>query len=439
MTTLQIQTPRAFVPLLAPSRYKGAHGGRGSGKSHFFGEMAVERCITQPGSRIVCVREVQKSLKESVKLLIEDKIRSLGVESLFRVLNDRIEATHNGLIVFAGMQDHTAESIKSLEGFDVAYVEEAQTLTSRSLEMLRPTIRKPGSELWFSWNPRHESDPVDALLRGPSAPPDARVVQVNYVDNPFFPAELESERAFDELHRPDRYAHVWLGEYEPRAAGALWDRITIHRNRRAEAPPMQRVLVAIDPPITNQPGSDECGIVVTGLGEDQRGYVLDDLSATGSPQEWGERAVAAYDLHEADAIVAEVNQGGDMVAHVIRTIRPSIRVIEVRATGSRRARTTGSAHGRVTGGKHVRAEPISSLYALDRISHVGAYPELEAQMCLMTAAGYEGDGSPDRLDAAVWGFTELFPRLTRRGQPAPGARPTRGALYNPHRAWSGRA
>ena len=423
MTTLRIQTPRAFAPLLKACRYKGAHGGRGSGKSHFFAELAVERCITQPGTRIVCVREVQKSLKESVKLLIEDKVRAIGVESLFRVLHDRIEAHRGGLIVFAGMQDHTAESIKSLEGFDIAYVEEAQTLTSRSLEMLRPTIRAPGSELWFSWNPRHESDPVDALLRGPTPPSDATVVRVNYDSNPFFPSELEAERAFDEAHRPDRYAHVWRGEYEPRAIGAIWDRMMIHRNRRSEAPPMGRVLVSVDPPVTNLPGSDECGIVVVGIGDDQRGYVLDDLSAQGSPQEWGERAVAAYDLHEADAIVAEVNQGGDMVAHVIKTIRPSIRVIEVRASK----------------GKHVRAEPISSLYALDRVSHVGAYPQLEAQMCRMTAAGYDGEGSPDRVDALVWGFSELFPRMTRRGQALPGSRPARGVMYNPHRPWSGRA
>ena len=401
-----------FVPLLEPSRYKGIHGGRGGGKSHFFAEAVVERCVQNPGTRVVCAREVQRSLRESVKLLIEDKIRAFGLESAFRILTDSIVAPGRGLIVFQGLQDHTAESIKSLEGFSIGYVEEAQTLTSRSLELLRPTIRAPGSELWFSWNPRHSSDPVDELLRGPNPPPDAIVVRANWRDNPFFPAELEEERAYDERTRPDRYGHIWLGEYEPAAIGALFSRAVIHRNRRAEPPPLTRVLIAIDPPATNEAGSDEAGIVVVGLGEDGRGYVLDDVSERGSPQEWAERAVAAYDLHQADAIVAEVNNGGDMVAHVIHSVRPNLRVIEVRATR----------------GKHVRAEPISSLYSLDRVSHVGAFPDLEMQLCLMTTAGYKGEGSPDRLDALVWGFAELFPKIIR---------PPKASRSQPTRANSG--
>jgi hypothetical protein len=336
-----------------------------------------------------------------VKRLVEDKIIQFGLGGMFRVLTDSIVTPGDGIILFQGMQDHTAESIKSLEGFDVAYVEEAQTMTQRSLEMLRPTIRKAGSELWFSWNPRHASDPVDQLLRGETIPPDAAVVRTSYKDNPFWPDELEEERIFDQEHRPDRYAHVWLGEYEPTAIGAIWTRDVIHRNRVKEAAPLSRILVSVDPPISSDPGADEAGIIVTALGEDGLGYVIADMSMKGSPNEWGAKAIAAYDYHEADAIVAEVNQGGEMVEHVIKTQRPDIRVIPVRASR----------------GKHVRAEPISSLYALDKIKHVGAFPELEAQMCLVTASGYDGEGSPDRMDAMVWGFTELFPKLTRRGKP----------------------
>lgn len=418
MSVLRIPTPRVFLPLLEPARYKGVHGGRGSGKSHSFSELAIERCVLDHGTRVVCVREVQKDLKDSVKLLLEDKIRAFELGSLFGTQRDLITTPGGGVIIFQGMSDHTAESIKSLEGFDIGYVEEAQTLTSRSLELLRPTIRKPGSELWFSWNPRHASDPVDELLRGPTPPPDSIVVRANYSDNPFFPAELEAERQYDEAHNPARYGHIWLGEYEPQAIGAIWDRLTIHRNRRSEAPKLSRILVSVDPPISSEAGSDEAGIVVTALGDDNRGYVLDDCSMRGSPQAWAERAIAAYDLYEADAIVAEVNQGGEMVKHTIHSIRHSIRVIEVRATR----------------GKHVRAEPISALYSLDRISHVGAFPHLEAQMCLMTAAGYEGEGSPDRVDALVWGFAELFPKMTRRDKPKDRALPSRAnSRYNIHR------
>ena len=233
---LDIPTASVFRPLLEPSRYKGAHGGRGSGKSHFFAECAVEWCVRWPGSRIVCVREVQRSLRESVKLLIEDKIEKLKVPG-FEPRHDHINTPGNGLILFQGMADHTAESVKSLEGFDVGYVEEAQTMTQRSLEMLRPTIRKdpegdrPGSELWFSWNPRHASDPVDQLLRGDSIPPNAIVVNANYKDNPFFPQVLEEERAYDEVAKSLRYGHVWLGEYEQAVIGAFWGEELATANR----------------------------------------------------------------------------------------------------------------------------------------------------------------------------------------------------------------
>lgn len=212
-STLRIETPRVFLPLLNSSRYKGAHGGRGSGKSHFFAESLVERCLMQP-TRAVCVREIQKSLEQSVKRLIEDKIGQLGVGAAFGVEHDRIKTPGGGLIIFQGMQNHTAESIKSLEGYDIAWVEEAQSLSQRSLDLLRPTIRNDGSELWFSWNPRFATDPVDKLLRGLDKPPNAIVVEANWRDNPWFPPVLKEEKDWDQKRDPDKYGHIWLGGYQ---------------------------------------------------------------------------------------------------------------------------------------------------------------------------------------------------------------------------------
>ncbi len=207
MAELVIQTPKVFEPLLYPSRYKGAWGGRGSGKSHFFAELLVERCLIEK-TDAVCVREVQKSLNQSVKKLIESKIEALGVGSQFEVQQSVILAPNGGRIIFQGMQNHTADSIKSLEGFDVAWVEEAQSLSQRSLDLLRPTIRKPGSELWFSWNPRAATDPVDVLLRGESPPPDAAVVQANYRDNPWLPDVLKAELEYDQRRDPDKFHRI---------------------------------------------------------------------------------------------------------------------------------------------------------------------------------------------------------------------------------------
>ena len=226
MSELVLETPRVFLPLLAPSRYKGAFGGRGSGKSHFFAEKLIEDCLVERGTRAVCIREVQRTLKESAKRLIEDKLEAfgLGQASGFKVFNEVIETPGDGVISFQGMQDHNAESIKSLEGYSRAWVEEAQTLSARSLALLRPTIREPGSELWFSWNPRRKTDPVDVLLRGPELPTDAVVVRANWDDNPLFPAVLEQERLDCLRTAPEQYAHIWEGDYAGVSAGAYYAR-----------------------------------------------------------------------------------------------------------------------------------------------------------------------------------------------------------------------
>lgn len=174
--------------------------------------------------RGVCIREVQKSLKESAKRLVEDKIAEyrLGEADGFKIFREVIETPGDGQIIFQGMQDHTAESIKSLEGYGRAWVEEAQTLTSRSLSLLRPTIREEGSQLWFSWNPRLKSDPVDVLLRGETQPTGATVVRANWSDNPWFPAVLEQERIDCLNNEPDQYAHIWEGDYATVLTGAYY-------------------------------------------------------------------------------------------------------------------------------------------------------------------------------------------------------------------------
>jgi PBSX family phage terminase large subunit len=207
LSILRIPTARIFEPLLQPARYKGAFGGRGSGKSHFFGEMLVETCQAERGTLAVCIREAQRTLAQSSKRLIESKIAALGLGHHFKTFNDRIETPGDGIIIFRGMQDHTAESIKSLEGFRIAWIDEAQSLSARSLSLLRPTIRAEGSELWASWNPRRRSDAIDDFLRT-RKPDGSVVVQANWRDNPWFPAVLEEERKTDLSRYPDRYDHI---------------------------------------------------------------------------------------------------------------------------------------------------------------------------------------------------------------------------------------
>lgn len=198
----------------------------------------------------------------------------------------------------------------------------------------------------------------------------------------------------------EKYEGTRLGRQELDAEilgdipGSLWSLATLDAYRLRESPTMGRIVVAVDPAVTATETSDDHGIIVAGL-SDQRGIVLEDASLSGSPAEWARRAVSLYRSWNADAIVIEVNQGGDMVAHTIRTIDPNVRIKEVRASR----------------GKHVRAEPIAALYEQGRVAHVGAFPELENQMTQMTTEGYQGEGSPDRVDALVWAMTDLFPAM----------------------------
>ena len=173
MAILRIPTAKVFEPLLAPARYKGVYGGRGSGKSHFFGELLVETCEVERGTLAVCIREAQRTLAQSSKRLIESKIASLGIGSGFKLFSDKIETPGDGLIIFRGLQDHTAESIKSLEGFRIAWIDEAQTLSARSLALLRPTIRAENSELWASWNPYNVPLGAGMDYWGPTTPNSA--------------------------------------------------------------------------------------------------------------------------------------------------------------------------------------------------------------------------------------------------------------------------
>ena len=245
--SLALETPAVFEPLLRPTRYKGVWGGRGSGKSHFFAELLVEQALMRPGFRAVCIREIQKSLAMSVKQLVEDKINGMGLADSFEVLDKEIRTPGGGVIIFQGMQNHTADSIKSLEGFDVAWVEEAQSLSAFSMKLLRPTIRKPGSEIWFSWNPSKETDPVDAFLRTPEADSDPEIVVINanWSDNPWFPAVLNDERERDLRNRPDEYDHIWEGGYQ-QTTEALIFRNRVEYGCRFETPDDARLYYGVD-------------------------------------------------------------------------------------------------------------------------------------------------------------------------------------------------
>lgn len=226
--TIQIETPPWAEPLLADyARYRGAYGGRASGKSWFFAGLMIEKHYRNQPTFSVCIREIQKDLRHSAKRLLEIQIEKFGLGPWFEVQQNQIKTPGGGLIIFQGMQSHNAESVKSLESYDIAWIEEAQSISQRSLDLLRPTMRKKGSEIWASWNPRFEEDPIDVFLRQGELPETSVVLQCNYSDNIWLPDESKKEIEYDRKRDPDKYAHIWLGEYQKNSEARVFKNWTV--------------------------------------------------------------------------------------------------------------------------------------------------------------------------------------------------------------------
>lgn len=215
--TAEAQLPAWSRRLWEPARFKGLHGGRGSAKSH-----SVATALLLQGAekslRILCTRETQRSIKDSSKRLLDDKIAALGLGGFYQSLDAEIRGQNGTLIVFAGLRSNIS-SVKSMEGIDRCWIEEAQSISKGSLEVLIPTVRTAGSEIWATWNPDDPEDPIDELLRSDDPPPGSIVMEVNYDANPWFPEDLRAMMEWDRGRDPEKYQHVWLGAYR-RNSGA---------------------------------------------------------------------------------------------------------------------------------------------------------------------------------------------------------------------------
>ena len=371
-------------------------GGRGAGKTltgaqwiryQALGREPVARC---PATRIALVGP---TLGEVRAVMIE------GISGILAVHADHERPTflssQNKLIWPNGTigQIFSAQEPDSLRGpqFDVAWCDELAKWDNgqQTWDMLQFGLRlgdKPRAVV--TTTPR----PVK-LLKNLLADAGTLVTRASTHDNAdflakSFVAEIEKQYGGTRLGRQEI-----AGELIDDNPDAIFQRNLIEQNRVRSAPPLVRIVVAVDPPITSKNKSNACGIVCAGLGQDGRAYVLDDATVErAKPTLWARKAIAVYHARAADRLVVEVNQGGEMVSTILAEIDDRVAVKSVHASR----------------GKHLRAEPVAALYEQHRVSHVGAFPALEDEMCVFEQRAAKSGVSPDRVDALVWAIHELM-------------------------------
>lgn len=377
-------------------------GGRGAGKTRAGAEWVraqVEGALPEDAGRAKRVALVGETVDQVREVMIFGESGIIACSPPDR--RPEWQATRKQLVWPNGAvaQVFSAHDPDSLRGpqFDAAWVDELAKWkkAQETWDMLQFALRLGDNPQQVVTTTPQNVEVLKAIMKNPSTVMTHAPTAANraYLAKSF----LEEVTA--------RYAGQALGLQELEGQlvedlpGALWTRLAFDAQRLEpdKIPPLSRIVVAVDPPVTGTKGSDECGIVVVGAfteGPPQhwRAVVLEDASVSGaSPDQWARAAVAAMDRHKADRMVVEVNQGGDMVESVVRQVDPLVPFKKVSATK----------------GKHVRAEPVAALYEQGRVSHVRGLARLEEQMCQMTRAGYQGKGSPDRADALVWALTEL--------------------------------
>ncbi len=392
------------------------YGGSRSGKTFLLVRAVVTRAMAYK-SRHVILRYRFNHIKASIIYDTLPKMMDLCFPGVAQHCHldktDWFYKLPNGSEIWFGGLDDKERTEKILgQEYATIFLNECSQIpwASRTIAMTRLAQNTPlRLKAYYDCNPpsaAHWTYKVFVEKRDPDKrtafknPGNYAGMMLNPKDNQ---SNLPSQYLTELENMPERMRRRFLlGQFADASEGALWTYELIDQNRivDGDVPQMVRIIIAVDPSGCSGPEdtrSDEVGIIVVGLGANGKGYVLEDLSGRMGPADWGKAVASAYDRHEADRVVAEVNFGGAMVQEVLRVARPNTPFKELRAAR----------------GKAVRAEPVSTLYEQQKISHVGHFPDLEDQMCSMTVSGYSGSRSPDRLDAMVWAITELFPSLAK--------------------------
>lgn len=376
-----------------PSDFKVLYGGRSGAKSETLGTLLLLRCLSSKTHNIIA-RRTEVEIIDTVLPMMKYLIERTQLESFFTMKAFDIKATNGSTISFVGMLDRW-EKVKGMNHIDVFWYEEANTLPEQAYDVLLPSIRKKGSEIWFSFNPYSRDDVVYKKFVLQKPPPNTLIKKVSWKDNDFHDEKMERLR-LQALHEdPLKYVHVWEGELMQGSESSYWKADLLERmTLDSYTHELVRVVIAVDPATTHAEASNEYGIIAVGEGYDNKYYILEDCSGVMTPQTFIDIIDTLHFKYQADCVVVETNQGGDFIKHAILAHNPHILVQEVKASRS----------------KHLRALPVAQISEQERLFFVGHnYGEIKTQMMLMTHQGYQGKKgeSPDRLDALVWGIYYL--------------------------------
>ena len=398
-------------PVFAKERYINAEGGRGGGKSESLGaRFVVWYAANALNTKVLCGREMQNSIKDSVKSMLDRIIEQYELQSIFVSTDTKIICTlTNTEIIFIGLRSatRTTDGLKALDNVSLVWGEEAQAFSQITIDKLDPTIRVDrvemrdgsfrSSQFIFTYNRQLDSDPIHTYYVE-SKMENVLHIKINYYQNPYLPNVLKVQAETMKVSNYMKWLHVWFGEPQKYFEDSLWVGDLVNKMRKNvsfDRSNYTKVVVAVDPAQTNKEYSNEYGITVEGLTFNNEGHVIADVSSKHTPNSFATTAIKAYYEFMADAMIVEINAGGDFIKSTILSIDPKINVIEVRAIQD----------------KNKRAIPVANLAQMGKIFHIcGGFPKLESQMQRMTTRGFEGapGESPDRLDAMVHGFVHLF-------------------------------
>ena len=371
-------------------------GGRGSAKSTHL-SLFLNDLTYEEGHVILFTRYTMTAAEKSIIPEFTAMMDKVNNREDFEVTANQItNKISKSIILFSGIKTSSGNqtaNLKSIPGLTTFVIDEGEEfLDEESYNAIQLSIRsvlRPNRVIWVQ-NPSNVRHFFFKRYLAKDATYPCVKIHTTYLDNlQNLSADFIQEAEIMKATNYKKYCHVFLGEWLDNEEGLLWDMDIINATRVSELPSIVKVIIAVDPAITAKASSDETGIVVIGLSAEGHGYLIEDCSGTYTPNEWGSLAAKKYHEYSAAAIVGEVNQGGDMVESTIKGNDSSIYYVGVRATK----------------GKFVRAEPIYAFYQAGKIHHVGYFPKLEYQLASWNP---NSNFSPDRMDAAVWGFTYLL-------------------------------